>query len=161
MKRVIAIDPDITRSGVAVLDTATREVRVETLTYFDVLDAIDANYCDDCIVVIEAGWLISKNWHYKPTDPKAVVAKKGLAVGRNQQIGILFCEWCNREGFACVPYPPLRKCWAGTDRKITQAEITQFMNIPRTNQEGRDAALLAWVYAGLPIKVKQTKNKQQ
>lgn len=29
----------------------------------------------------------------------------------------------------------------------------------RTNQEGRDAALLAWTYAGLPIRMKTNGNK--
>ena len=44
--------------------------------------------------------------------------------------------------------------WQGKDGKITQQEIASFTGITgRNNQEERDAALLAWVYAGLPIKI--------
>jgi hypothetical protein len=50
---------------------------------------------------------------------------------------------------------PLTKCWHGKDRKITQAELEAITGTAgRTNQEMRDAALLAWVEAGLPIRVK-------
>jgi hypothetical protein len=45
--------------------------------------------------------------------------------------------------------------WRGKDRKITQEELAAIVGqeLPRTNQEGRDAALLAWVMAGLPLKL--------
>ena len=51
---------------------------------------------------------------------------------------------------------PLMKCWAGTDRKITHAEMTDVCgwDKKRSNQEERDAMLLAWYASGLPIKVK-------
>jgi hypothetical protein len=46
--------------------------------------------------------------------------------------------------------------WHGRDGKITQEEIAAFTGIDgRHNQEERDAALLAWIYAGLPIKAKK------
>jgi hypothetical protein len=38
------------------------------------------------------------------------------------------------------------------DGKITQDELKQITGITvKTNQDGRDAALLAWVFAELPI----------
>ena len=49
---------------------------------------------------------------------------------------------------------PLRKIWKGKDGKITDEEIKAFMPIiERTNQEERDAALLAWNEAGFPMKI--------
>ena len=51
---------------------------------------------------------------------------------------------------------PLRKIWHGRDKKITHDElcqITKMINVRRTNQEERDAALLAWEHAGLPIRI--------
>ena len=46
----------------------------------------------------------------------------------------------------------------GKDRKITAEELKAFTGVTgRTNQEGRDAALLAWEYAGLPIKMRPIK----
>jgi hypothetical protein len=55
---------------------------------------------------------------------------------------------------------PLVKCWAGADRKITHAEITDVCgwDKKRSNQEERDAMLIAWYASGLPIKVR-TNNK--
>jgi hypothetical protein len=50
---------------------------------------------------------------------------------------------------------PLRKCWKGKDGKITAEELKMITGFAgRTNQDARDAALLAWWYAGLPIKMK-------
>ena len=42
--------------------------------------------------------------------------------------------------------------WKGKDGKITHDELAAFTGIMgRTNQEGRDAALLAWTWAGFPL----------
>lgn len=151
-KRIIGIDPDIEKSGFALLDIESRSVEVQTLPFFDLLGALMRNYNPDTLVVIEAMWK-TKNWHYTARDSKAVVAKKGLSVGRNQQVGILLAEFCEVTHVNYKLQPPLRKIWRGKDRKITQAEIVQFMPIGRTNQEGRDAALLAWCAANLPIRI--------
>jgi hypothetical protein len=49
---------------------------------------------------------------------------------------------------------PLKKCWKGRDGKITHEELARFTGLMgHTNQDGRDAALLAWVRAGLPIRL--------
>ena len=51
---------------------------------------------------------------------------------------------------------PLKKCWRGTGGKITQEEL-EYMTGKldrRVSQDARDAALMAWWFAGLPIKVK-------
>jgi hypothetical protein len=47
------------------------------------------------------------------------------------------------------------KCWHGKDRKITKEELEEItlQKLGRLNQEGRDAALLAWDYAGLPMRI--------
>ena len=60
--------------------------------------------------------------------------------------------------FEAAALKELHQCWKGKDRKITDEEIKCFMPIKgRTNQESRDAALLAWVFSGLPIRVKPVK----
>lgn len=52
----------------------------------------------------------------------------------------------------------LRKGWKGKDGKITHDELASFTGLMgRTNQDVRDAALLAWAFAGLPIRVKLSK----
>ncbi len=50
---------------------------------------------------------------------------------------------------------PLVKCWKGSDRKITHEELDRIVGgMPgrRSNQEERDALLLAWSRSGLPIR---------
>jgi hypothetical protein len=56
----------------------------------------------------------------------------------------------------------LRKIWKGTDGKITQDELEQITGIKgKTNQDGRDAALLAWVFAELPIQINNKKTSKK
>jgi hypothetical protein len=45
-----------------------------------------------------------------------------------------------------------RNIWRGKDGKITHEELAAFTGITgRTNQEERDAMLIAWNYANLPL----------
>jgi hypothetical protein len=80
---------------------------------------------------------------------------KGTAIGRNHEIGRKIIEMCEYHGIDVIPVRPLRKIWKGVGGKITQDELEQITGITgRTNQDGRDAALLAWVFAELPIRAK-------
>lgn len=162
---IIAIDPDVHASGFCVLDTQTRAVALQSLQFPDLLEAVYQLVMDGTNypvrIVVEAGWLNAPNWHLLRGDSPAVVAKKGRAQGRNEQVGRCiyeYCEWLASQVVDDVEVKavkPLRKCWKGRDRKITHQEIVQFMPIEtkRTNQEERDAALLAWVTAGLPLRI--------
>jgi len=164
MKRegyVIGIDPDVEKSGVALLDCEAREfTQVEALTFPDVVDRfaeLAAMKADgkDVVVVIEDSDL-STNWHMSPRDSKAVAAAKGRSVGLCNATARHLKECAENFGLEVVPMKPLRKCWKGRDGKITHEEAAYFMRgLPKqTNQEGRDAALLAWAYADFPIRVK-------
>lgn len=158
---VIGIDPDSERSGVAYVEVSSRKLEVSMLHFPQLIDYLGwvKRQCEQAqqslMVFIEAGWLNHGNWHTSRTDSVFVAAKKGLGVGRNQQTGILIAEMCEAQGVPHTLIKPLTKCWKGKDRKITQAELEQFTGPikGRINQEGRDAALIAWHYAGLPIKV--------
>jgi hypothetical protein len=75
-------------------------------------------------------------------------------------VGRKIVECAQYYGLEVVERLPLKKIWKGKDGKITDAEIKAFMPIQgRTNQEERDAALLAWDYAGLPIRIRTIKAK--
>ena len=166
---IIGIDPDIDKSGFAVLDTRARRMNVQALAFpllWDkILDAhADAQHAGRTLcVAVEAGWLNAGNWHFHYTDSKAKVAALGRSVGMNHQTGIILLELCAHAGIPCCAVRPLIKHWKGRDGKITHAEITQFIGgLPkRTNQEERDAALLAWVQAGFAIRIapKSRRNK--
>ena len=56
---------------------------------------------------------------------------------------------------------PLPKKWSGKDGKITKEELESFTGpLPRCSQDERDAALLAWVHAGLPVSVRVSHKRE-
>lgn len=159
---IVGIDPDVDKSGYAVLKCDTRTVSVDALGFFQLqayLTALADRAKDKnvaLVVVVEASWMIQANWHVNQYDRRNKAAAKGYDVGRNHQVGKLIVEMCKVNGIPVVEHIPLRKCWSGKDRKITQEELTQFCPVDktRTNQEMRDAALLAWCFADYPIRLK-------
>lgn len=157
---IMAIDPDIDKNGAACLNCETKRIEIKCLTFPDLLDSIRSvkrqaeEAGKNFIVVIEAGWLNKGNWHLNPKDTKAAAAAKGNQTGRNHETGRKIVEMCRHWNIPVDEVKPLQKCWKGADRKITHEELSKFIPITgRTNQEGRDAALLAWVYAGFPVKM--------
>lgn len=160
-QNIIGIDPDVDRSGVAFLEVSTRKIKVSTLAFPELLDYLQTLEHREEItgqsvaVVVEASWLITHNWHTRSGDNRRVSAAKGNSTGRNHEVGRKIVEMCKHYGLEVVEQLPLKKCWQGKDGKITHEELTYFTRITgRTNQEARDAALIAWNYAGLPIRVK-------
>ena len=158
---IIGIDPDVDKNGVALLDCNTKTLTVCTLSFPDLLDYLlyqkrQAEVAGkNIIVTIEAGWKNQGNWHLKRQDNKAVAVAKGVHQGRNEQVSRIIGQMCERYELRYEFIKPLRKCWRGEDGKITHEELAYFTGLKgRTNQEGRDAALIAWVYAGFAVRVK-------
>lgn len=158
---IIAIDPDISKSGVAILKPSTRQLEVSNLTFPQIVDYL--NYAksvrdkenETLIVVVEASWLIKGNWHLSSWERKQRAASKGYDVGRNHETGKKIVEMCQHLEIEVLEHYPLRKCWKGKDGKITHEELSSFTGLTgRTNQDARDAALLAWSFANLPIQLK-------
>ena len=159
---IVGIDPDVEKNGFAVLDTKARRVRLDALTFaecvekFKTIGGVLETGSKSIVVVVEASWIISSNWHLaKWGESKHHAAAKGYDVGRNHQVGKLIVEMCHHFDIPVVEHIPLIKTWKGKDRKITHEELIQFcpINKSRTNQEERDAALLAWSFANFPIKL--------
>ncbi|MBR4855668.1 MAG: hypothetical protein IKU94_03475 [Bacteroidaceae bacterium] len=158
--RIIGIDPDVNKSGIGVVSGEGREVEVLSLSFPQLLEYLQAerqrSMADNSsvIVVVEASWKISTNWHIHRGDSKGAIARKGKDAGRCHEVGRKIVECAQYYGLEVVEKLPLKKIWKGKDGKITHEEIKVFMPIQgRTNQEERDAALLAWDYAGLPIRM--------
>lgn len=135
------------------------EVKIETWSLVEIITYIAATEANaKTIIVIEASWLnksATANWHINQKFSSKKNAAIGYDVGRCHEVGRKIIEACRYYG---VPYEakrPLRKIWKGKDGKITDEEIRRFIPIKkgRTNQEERDAALLAWDFARMPIKI--------
>lgn len=157
---VVAIDPDVDRNGVACLDIAQNALTIQTLQFPQTLEYLhnwkpsDENAQSDVMVLIEAGWLNHTHWHTKARDSKRVIAAKGNSVGRNHEVGRKIAEMCEYWGIPYKLVKPLslhiggRNIWKGKDGKITAPELEALTGYKgRSNQEGRDAALLAFVWA--------------
>lgn len=155
---IIGIDPDCDKSGFAWLEVKSRAIRLYSLTFPELIDKLlhGRGAIPNTIVVVEAGWLSESHWHLTRWDNARLAAAKGNAVGRNHETGRKIVEMCRHRGIPVYEQKPLRKCWKGKDGKISHQEISQFIpNFPnRSNQETRDAALIAWNWAGFPIRMK-------
>lgn len=154
---VIGIDPDTDLSGVARLDVAQRKSWAETLPFPMVIEYVRQVYRTNkgksIAIVVEASWHETHNWHLTRRDSIGIAAKKGYDEGRNHEAGRKIVEMLNYYGIEVKEQRPLRKIWQGRDRKITHAEIAAITgwDKKRSNQEERDALLLAWNESGLPI----------
>ena len=152
---IIAIDPDTDKSGIACLDKSTRKLELSSLTFFQLFDYMVwlTTQNEPFIVIIEGGWLNDKsNFHAAKNQRSSDRISKN--VGSNHEVGKLIVQMCEYLKVKHEVKRPLVKIWAGNNRKITHEELVYFTGIMgKTNQETRDAALLAWDYAGLPIKL--------
>lgn len=158
---VIGIDPDCEKSGMGIVLTDTKQVQVKCMPFPELIDEVSRLYHGyrkmgkTAAAVVEAGWMHKSNWHLKRKDNQAIAAKIGNATGRNHETGRKIVEMLRYKGVEVDTILPLRKCWRGKDGKITSEELSYIIGskLPRCNQDGRDAVLLAWTYANLPIKI--------
>lgn len=160
---IIGIDPDVEKSGVAMVEKETRRLECAALTFPQTLDYLhwlsqQQDKVESVRVIIEAGWLNKSNWHlHNKAVTKYKAAAIGVSQGRNEEISHLLGQMCDHYHLDYLFIKPLRKCWSGKDRKITAEELQAITGLMgRTNQEQRDAALIAWLYADLPIRTKRT-----
>ena len=156
---ILAIDPDVEQSGVARLDVTQRKSWADTLPFPMLIEYIrqvyKTNLGKSVAVVVEASWHKTHNWHLNRRDTLGIAARKGYDEGRNHEAGRKIIEMLNYYGIEVIEKEPLRKIWKGPDGKITHTEITAITGWEkkRSNQEERDAMLLAWDRSGLPIRI--------
>lgn len=162
---VVGIDPDVKKSGFAVVSKTEKKVTMaESLPFFDLIEQLEmtSELCEllelKMLVVVEAGWKNKKsNFRTIKGAAGEYIAKN---VGENHRVGKLFVEFCSLHEIECIEAKPLLKCWKGPNHKITQEELLCFATgtPAHTNQDLRDAILLAWTYANLPIKLNSNKG---
>lgn len=157
MKTVIGIDPDVNKSGYAVFRDGEL-VTATTMNFPDLYASIRGYItntlpCNSLTIVVEAGWLNTSNWHLGRIPSLARAAKIGESVGRCHQVGLcllslLYRDADGMDNVRIVEQKPLKKIWQGRDNKITQGELERVIGRPikQTNQEGRDACLLAYTH---------------
>lgn len=153
MRFVVGIDPDVDKNGLAVYDG--EKVELYSLLFVDVLPFI-LSLCDKgrVHVFVEGGWLNKGFFHLRYGESVSMAAKKGWGVGRNHQTGMLLVEVLQKAGIMVDIQKPFKKCWKGKDGKITHEELVRIcpVSAKRSNQEERDACLIAWVCSGKSLK---------
>ena len=165
--RIIAIDPDVDKSGVAELHVPTRRIEAMALSFANLMDYLQhvkenfAGKGESVVVIVEAGWMNASNWHTGRVRSIAAAAKTGQNTGRNHEVARKIAEMSRHYGLDTMEVKPLRKSWKGTDGKITHEELNWLLEasgiptvINRTNQEIRDAILLAIFHSGMPVRMK-------
>jgi len=173
-KFIIGIDPDVEKSGFALLNVENRTFSdVKAMTFSEVYHSLwrIAMHLNRMLGTIKPIGVIvviedsdsTTNWHIDKLEYASLNLKGKLRKAAAMGHGTGMCHATQRHikevaedlKFEVVMQKPLKKTWQGTDGKITHEECMQFMQgLPkRTNSEMRDAALLAWNYANLPIHI--------
>lgn len=156
---IIGIDPDSKASGCAILDIEKRELTLSTQPFFLLTELLDNFRTSETVlkrktlIVLENAYGTTHNWHYSPKETRGTIAKKGYSIGLCAQTYNLLLSYTRERGLDYIEQSPLVKLWRGTDRKITHEELVSYCkhnritlhaaNMKRSNQEERDAALLA------------------
>jgi len=150
---IIGIDPDVDNNGVCILkdrklDYTGNKTFPELVAMFRDLSV------EETTVIVEAGYLIKKsNWHGAVNNRAAQRIAKNT--GRNHQVAKMLVETARSFGLDVIEQRPYKKIWKGKEGKITHEEISSFIQgFPKSsNQDQRDAVLLCWYYANLPIRI--------
>jgi uncharacterized membrane protein len=138
----IAIDPDVDKSGIAILEN--NMLTLKSLLFFELFDFLKTIE-KETQIVIEASWLKSYNW---TTNAKKSISNNiANRVGANHEAGKKIVEMCYYLGLCPILTFPLKKVWS--KGKISNTELLILLKttkiqhtITKTNQEERDAALL-------------------
>ena len=166
---IMAIDPDVDRSGCCLLrindpqnpDPKDTVIWAGTYTFPQLVDRFTNGALhigvNEVLIVIEGGWLNTKSCFHEAQGRRAERVAKN--VGANQQTGKLLAEMAEHIGYKVEIVKPLVKTGSGHDRKLTTEDLKMFIpNMPhnRLNQDARDAIRLAWHVAGFS----EDNNKQ-
>ena len=133
---IIGIDPDLIKSGVAILSDS---LELKTMTFTETVDLFRSQQDQIKKVVIEAGWLnVKSNMHGRLGQRKSVGERIAKNVGENHATGKLLVEMAKSFKLNVVEVRPTRSKKNAEEFK----RITGY--VERTNQEVRDAGMLIW-----------------
>lgn len=127
----IGIDPDVSKSGVAVYDGEIKSLH--NLSFFDLFEFLREK--THCKVFIEASWLIKTNWHTNDFNAQ-YNAQIGSRTGANHEAGRKIVEMCEYLG---IQYEQIKPSRSKVNAEYFKS-VSGFQG--RTNQEQRDAAML-------------------
>ena len=131
---IIGIDPDLEKSGVAIL---SHSLELKNLTFAETVDLFRRKQDQIKKVVIEAGWLNKKsNVHGRYGQSKSAGERIAKNVGENHATGKLLVQIAKSLNLNVIEVRPTRS-------KKNKEEFNRITGwVGNTNQEQRDAAML-------------------
>lgn len=132
--RVIGIDPDVDKNGVALIEGETNAIAL--LTFWELYEFLK-NYKKSSLIYIEAGWLNKGNWHLHRKMSLSVAAEVGRRTGLNHATGIMIEQMCI---YLKLPYKLIRP----TKSKTAPALFEKLTGhkVKKKDQEMIDAMML-------------------
>ena len=143
MKRyIIGIDPDTKKSGFAIWDKFDKEMDVQSLTFFEILELLKDLKEGILFVRIEAGWLNKKsNFHSRYNQSKEAGERIAKNVGANHETGRKLGEMCE---YLDIKFEFVKPIGTKAIDHFYFQRLTGFKG--RTNQDMRDAGMLVYGY---------------
>lgn len=134
-KTLIGIDPDIDKSGVALLFGS--QLELNNLSFFELFDYLqEKKTSENLLVYVECGFLNGGNRHLKFGGSHALNSKIGERIGSNHETAKKIIEMCEYLKITHFKVKPTRS--KSTNEFFKQS--TGFTG--QTNQEQRDAFFL-------------------
>lgn len=156
MSKVIGIDPDCVKSGLAVYEDGklTGLLNLTISEYSAILPEIKS---DGAVIAIEDANLIGGMYRHNPKDSRALAAKKAQHVGAIKRQCSVMIELAESQGITVKAYKPEQGNWAGVSKTVKTAQGKKMMLAAtgwskQSNPETRSAAYFGYKY--LKIKSK-------
>ncbi len=148
---IISIDPDISKSGIAILNKDKKIVWTGVIKFFDLIDLLQSQKNRIQEVYIEAGWLNKKANYHGIQGTRG--EKISYRVGQNHLIGKMLRDFCELNSIKAILIKP-------QNSKMGQKDIEQIIKCKiNLNQDARDALAILIRQLGLYTDFKLGKLK--
>lgn len=147
---VVAIDPDLNRSGVAVWHNPSRTwLLTESVSIENILEVLSPLSKTETTVYVECGWMVKKS-NFRNTANRGHSENIAMKVGQNHATGKLIIKLLEAAGYTVIKFKPLKKGifkdekgWTqhGRDYVKKQSGLTC-----RMNDDTRDAIFTVLYY---------------
>jgi len=148
MSKVIGIDPDCVKSGLAVYEDGklTGLLNLTTAEYANILPELKS---DNAVLAIEDANLIGGMYRHNPRDSKALAAKKAQHVGGIKRQCSVMIELAEAAGLTVKTYKPEQGNWAGVSKTVNTKQGKERMLSAtgwdkQSNPETRSAAYFGY-----------------
>ena len=106
---IIAIDPDLTASGVAAYSRNTKEwLFAKKITIDKILEELNIFPINEVIIYVECGWLNKKS-NFRKNENRRISDNISMKVGQNHAIGKVIIALLEASGYLIVKFQPLKK----------------------------------------------------